>query len=609
MRKIAFSILFGILFTISLIYNPTSILININALRSSINGYGIFIAISTLTISYAFYHLFYRSHYKIKYNIHIFLTSVFLSVCLLLGKYYTCSLTLQDMFKDELVVLINFVMFLVFFVSFYIILINLFEYLNSNHQQNLKSNNKSEEKKTNFSKILDFVFEKHSLIVPFLIILICGLPYIIYFYPGTVQQDGNFQLQQFLGNYERTSHHPFVSTIILGTFFKIGSYFGNDNLGIFTFTFLQFLFSSFVFTYTINFMKKIEAPITLRFLTLVYFSCFTIWPINSYTFVKDTLYYLIFLLIVIKIFQYVISKENRNDLDFSVCLALLCIALCFFRNNGIEVVFLSIISLLFFDKDKKRLTILIYALTIVLIYNYLIQPFIYNKLEIKKGSLKEALSVPIQQISLTVIRHKNEIAEKDKAFIEEIYNISFDQIKEQYNPEISDPIKYFFNDYLTNQQLKDFIKIWFKFLVKYPITYIDAYCNNYYGYFYPDRIEYKDGLGWYQCSSTEEINVHFNPNFVTQRNAIKQFAYFVRNLPLIGLFYSTGIYSWFLIIIFTYLMYNKKYKHILILIPSILSLAVCILSPVNAYIRYSQPIMASMPILLCLLFYKKSKKK
>ena len=315
MRKIAISIIFGILFTITLIYIPTSFTFNITELKTSINGYGTFFAISTLSIAYTFYKLYYSSKYKIKFNIHLMFTSLFLAIFLLLGKYYIHSLSIQDLYKNVPIVLVNFIMLIVFFISLYITMFNLFEYLN-----NLKISKKSSKETSFFSKFLDFILEKHSFLIPFFIILICGLPYIISFYPGTVQQDGNNQLQQFLGNYGKTSHHPYVSTIILGTCFKIGSGLGNDNLGIFTFTFLQFLFSSFVFAYTINFMKKIKAPMALRFLTLIYFSIFTIWPINAYTFVKDTVYYLIFVLIVIKLFQYVTTNQNQNSILFNITL-------------------------------------------------------------------------------------------------------------------------------------------------------------------------------------------------------------------------------------------------------------------------------------------------
>lgn len=599
MKKIAISILFGILFTITLIYVPTSPILNLEMLKVSINGYGVFFTISALAIAYAFNKLVFESKYKIKFNIHILLTSLFLAFCSLIGKYYIHSLGLQDLYSSLSVVIINVLFYAIYFISFYIGILNLFEFCNSYEEKEF-------EVKSKFSKVLDFVLNKHSFIIPFLIILICGIPYIVAFFPGTVQDDGNVQLQQFLNNYGRTGHHPYMSTFVLGACFNIGSGLGNDNLGIFTFTILQFIFSSAVFAYSINFMKKIKAPMVLRAITLIYFSVFTIWPINAYTFVKDTMYYLFFLLIVIDVFRYVEEEKKQTSISFNIEIVLLSLLLCAFRNNGVEVVLLTLVALLFLNKNKKRIILLLCSIAIIVLYHSVLQPFMYKKLQIEEGSIREALSVPIQQMSLTIIKHGDKFDPEDKEFIEKIQNMTFEEMSEEYIPEISDPIKNKFEVFPESEDLSKYLKVWFKYLLRHPISYVDAYLNNFYGYFYPDRTEYKDGLGWYLCHATEQVDVHFNPDFEGQRNNIEQFAYFLRNVPIIGIFYSTGIYTWFLIIIFSYLMYNKKYKYLLILVPSILSLVVCCLSPVGAYIRYSQPIMANMPLLLCLLFNKKA---
>lgn len=601
MKKKAISILFAILFTIALIYIPKGMSVSLVGFVSSVNGYGTFFSITVLGVAYAFYKLI-TSKYKIKFNIHIAITSLFLAFCLLIGKYYIHKFSIQVFYESIPKIIMNIFFIAIYYVGIYAVLFNLFEYCK---EYEGKDQEDKELNKSKFSKVVDFILEKHSFIIPFLIILICGLPYIISFYPGTVQQDGNVQLQQFLDNYGRTGHHPYMSTMVLGTCFTIGSKLGNDNLGIFTFTMLQFVFSSLVFAYSIDFMKKLKAPMVLRGIALAYFAIFTIWPINAYTFVKDTIYYLIFLMIVIDIFKYVTLVEKQNSIGFNIELAILCVLLCMFRNNGVEVVLLTLFVLLFLNKSKKRIIMLICSMAIIVLYHSALQPFMYEKLEIEEGSIREAFAVPCQQMALTIIKHGDEIDKEDKEKLEEIINIKFEEYGEWYDPEIADPIKNNFEYYSTEEQRSDFFKIWFKYLFRHPVTYIDAYLNNFYGYFYPDRQEYKDGLGWYECSSTEQVDVHFNEKFESQRHIIEQFAYALRNVPLIGIFYSTGIYTWSLIVIFSYLMYSKKYKYLLILVPSILTLVVCCLSPVGAYIRYSQPIMANMPLLLCLMFNKK----
>ena len=604
MKKIAISILFGILFVTALIYVPIVTDFSIENFTNAINGYGLTFSILTLSVSYVFYKLI-TGKEKIKFNVIIAVTSLFLSTCLVIGKYYINEFTLSALFSSFFVFIINIVLTIVFFIALYVVIFNLYEYCN-NYEE------KKETPRTCFSKIIDFVLNKHSFLMPFLIILICGIPYIVFFYPGSVQFDGNVQLQQFLNNLGRTAHHPYVSTMILGACFQLGRALGSDNFGIFIFTFTQFIFSSLILAYSIDFLKKINAPIVLRFIALLYFSLYTMWPINAYTFVKDTMYYLIFLYIVIYIFQYVSKEENQISKEFNFEFAFLCILLCMFRNNGIEIVLLSILGMFFLNKNKKRIAILACVFLTISAYHYIAQPLIYKALQVEEGSIREALSVPLQQIALTVSRHGNEIEKEDKLFIEAIHHQTFDGIKERYEPEISDAIKGTFEVFPEKGDLAKYFGIWFKYLLRYPSTYVDAYLNNYYGYFYPDRMEYKDGLGWYSCSITimsgvaTDVDVHFVDEFEPARNVIEQFSYFVRGIPFVGLFYSTGIYTWLLIIVFSYLLYIKKYKYILVLLPSILTLVICCLSPVDAYIRYSQPIMVNMPILLSFLFNKKN---
>ena len=62
--------------------------------------------------------------------------------------------------------------------------------------------------------------------------------------------------------------------------------------------------------------------------------------------------------------------------------------------------------------------------------------------------------------------------------------------------------------------------------------------------------------------------------------------------------YNTGIYSWVLLLIIGFIIYQKKYKYLLTSIPVLFMLVFCFLSPVNAYLRYMNPVIVVLPILL-----------
>lgn len=86
MKKISISVLFGILFTITMIYIPTSLEINFGGLVTAISGYGVFFSVFTLCISYVFYRLVFAGKYKLKFNAHVAWTSRFFSDCFAFRK-------------------------------------------------------------------------------------------------------------------------------------------------------------------------------------------------------------------------------------------------------------------------------------------------------------------------------------------------------------------------------------------------------------------------------------------------------------------------------------------------------------------------------------------
>src|SRR5699024_7701891 len=106
---------------------------------------------------------------------------------------------------------------------------------------------------------------------------------LIAYYPGMLMQDSANQIKQFYGydvpknsatnsvnlidpSVKITNHHPVVHTYILGICMQIGKMIGNDNIGVFIYTFLQVIMFSSTFAYIINFMKKLIVPNFVRIL-------------------------------------------------------------------------------------------------------------------------------------------------------------------------------------------------------------------------------------------------------------------------------------------------------------------------------------------------------
>ena len=74
--------------------------------------------------------------------------------------------------------------------------------------------------------------------------------------------------------------------------------------------------------------------------------------------------------------------------------------------------------------------------------------------------------------------------------------------------------------------------------------------------------------------------------------------------PLISLLYNAGFHGYLLLGYVVYLLGSKKGKRILLIVPTLLVFAVCILSPVNGELRYMLPVMIMLPLNLTWCAYQ-----
>jgi hypothetical protein len=71
-------------------------------------------------------------------------------------------------------------------------------------------------------------------------------------------------------------------------------------------------------------------------------------------------------------------------------------------------------------------------------------------------------SVPFQQTAALVYHKEEVIEEEDKLIIGKI--LDYDGLKENYNPELSDPVKNTYNKYATDEDMKEYFGVWFKYI-------------------------------------------------------------------------------------------------------------------------------------------------
>ena len=486
----------------------------------------------------------------------------------------------------------------------------------------------SNKKEKNFKKLkINNFFNKHPFIFSMILILISWAVYMIAFYPTIMTIDGYNQLKAFFNiknyysdtvillseNVLLTNHHPVLHTLLMAGLLKLGRLLKNDNLGLFFYSIVQIVILSSALSYTIKYLKENKVRNRFLYILLLIYMLVTIYGFYAMTATKDTIYTALIIFFIIEIHKFITKNKDKKLKTMQIIrLIILMIFICLMRNNGIYVVLLTLLAMLPYSKINTK-KVLISIITIILLYTTYIN-ILLPHFKITNGSLREALSIPFQQTARYIKYYEKDVTEEERETINRV--LVYDKLKKEYKPEIADPIKSKYKKQATKEELKEYFEIWFKQFLKHPWVYIEAFINNSYGYVYPMKTEYYihyEDLNnpilkiianfGYMNYNMKFIEYSYNEQY-DLRGALVKYAKTFQSIPILELLVNVGFNTWILIFMIAYSIHKGKYKNILVLMPSIITLLVCMASPINNYLRYALPIIFSNPMLILLLTKK-----
>lgn len=565
-----------------------------NNIKIDFSSIGFWLQFLLIGILFVFLTYFYKKESILKKNKWFYLFSVLFSMIMLIGNSFNHTRDFTYLYESIWNVLFSCFSFVGYFILFW--------YLLSHGYHLLKKEEKS-------SKVIE-VLEKHPFISAFVILFICYLIYMIAFYPAILSPDPSNQIKQFFGletkyldsvivtdpNVYFTNHHPIFHTLLLGGCIKLGLLFSNFNLGLFFYTLLQTITLISVLSYTICYMKKINISFRTRLFVLLFYALTPVFPLYAMSTVKDTFFTCFIILYVIFLFDFI--KEKDISTPKMILFIFVILFMILFRNNGIHVFILSFPFMFFVLKKcwKKILVIFVIGFS----FNYTYMNILLPHFHIPEGSIREMLSIPFQQTARYVSKYEDSIPEDEKEAIDKI--LIYDTLKERYKPNISDPVKEKFNKYATNEELKEYFIVWFKQFFKDPVIYLEATVENTYGYFYPNT------SNWYiyykYDSRLKDAGFEYSYNSLTGlRTVLSNYGRVFPHIPIIGLTVNIGFNGMILLFLLMILLYKRKYKYVVVLLPALTLLLICVASPVNTYFRYAMPYIFLMPTLLSCMHY------
>lgn len=430
------------------------------------------------------------------------------------------------------------------------------------------------------------------------LIFIAYLPFFLRFFPGILTGDSIDQVYQTVGLNPLNSHHPLIHTFFIGMFTGLGkNVFGDINAGIALYSITQMIIMAVSFSAVLEYLRRKNVSIILRIVALLFFMFYLPNAIYSVTMWKDVMFSLWAMLFIVNIYELFTNTDKylskkRNWFIF----AIIALLFMFAKKNGMYIVVptLAVVFIFLMKKYWKKLLPL-FAGTVIIYF--LVEFITFNVIKVPKGSEREMLSIPLQQIARTVQNYKDEIDQETLDQIDKFFTV--EDIENYYNPRISDPVKFNVNDEYFKEHKGEFWSIWFKLLKMKPGAYVAAFLSNSFGYYYIET-NY-----WVTLKNLDENEAGVNRTPVISESVDSIIPYGeLEGYSRDTIFFNIGLFFWLAVIVLGYTICKKRYREIILFVPLALIWATMILSPVYAEYRYGYPLVLSLVVLMILAISK-----
>lgn len=464
-------------------------------------------------------------------------------------------------------------------------------------------------------RITDWLFEKHVMTGVMLVVILCRLPYLIAFYPCSMSWDGGAQICCFFGTEPFTNHHPPMISYLYGAIAWYSQEWGIPNIGMFVIPVMQTLLSAFAVAQVCMLYKRLRIPYWVRWGSLVYYAAFTVWCIFDCTVIKDTLYYSLTLLFTLQLIYCVIDSDffwsRKRNFIMMIVYAVLMMQT---RNNGVFVVLFAVPFCLCFAKGKRAWVII--GACMMLLINTILNNGLYPALGVIRLETKEdTYCILFQQTAKYGQDYPEDVTDEERVLLNTIFD--YDEMVKVYNPQLADWVKnclklseHHSADH-TNKEFSEikaeYFKVWFAQFLRHPMSYIKTFFECSYGYYYPEAKPYKEGTGFYESERnmlTSNMHDYRQIKWLRPARFLLQQVSKVEYLPGIGLLYRCGFYTWCVLLVTMALIAKKRYRLLIAVIPPMVNILVCLISPVNTCLRYAMPTMCMVPVLIGLLNYQ-----
>lgn len=442
------------------------------------------------------------------------------------------------------------------------------------------------------------------------VVFMCMVPFFLTNFPGVMTPDSLAQYRQVVDISAYNDHHPWMHTLVIELFYKIGyAITGDVYMGIACYTVAQMLLVALSVSYVWAALYELGLKKGYSILGEVLFLICPYNLIYGVTMWKDILFSMAVLVLMVTLFRlHCFAKERmsvkqmlRDWTLYAVC----GFFMCMLRHNGFYAFLVMMLLLAVVFCRQWRIYVPLTAVVVSLCF--IIKGPVMDAVGVEPGKYAYKVCIPLQQIA-RVITDGCELAEEEITLLEKINTV--DYIPENYQRGGADPmfawVIYGDQQYLVEHQ-GEYLKLWLSIGLRYPGKYIEAFLDQTKGYWYPMDPEQVVYFG-----------ITENDNGLLSRPALEgpaviKFHELLTKLytifPLYGMFYSMGGALWFFLLFMAVALRNRINSALIAGVPVfLLTITLFIAVPLVADIRYGYPLLISVPMIAACSFYKMKNK-
>lgn len=431
-----------------------------------------------------------------------------------------------------------------------------------------------------------------------LVLGICWLPGVVINYPGSFGTDALHQLTGYYGYETFIDDNP-LHTLMMIVFVNLGDLFGNRGLGAFLYTVFQALLLAVCFAVVcteIYTMLQGKGRKLGYAMSLLFFAVVPMWGQFAQWISKDIPYTSMTTLWMVCLMRCIRNGKNVSRTNI-ICLTVTGILTCLLRLNGPFAVFPTMVVLLLVMPHRTKKYLAVSLLSVLVLYAGAHKVLNASTDRIAENQPLKLLGVvhlnQAQQVMRSYIEHPSGFTPEEYAIIDKV--IEADKITETYNPTNLDPIMDI-RRVTTPEEIRAFQQLWFKILLRYPASCVQASLNKCFGYYSASTKGYAKLLGH---EIEPDARLKLTPMFSEAvRGRYQEFVYKAESLPGLRYLATAGFYTQAAFLCGWSLLRKKKWKELIPFLPIGVNICVCLASPLSRFIRYELPVAAAIPLLI-----------